>query len=667
MEYKVLLKSSTRYSAQYTYAVLCVDEEKDSILFTYRTQRTEKNTDLQKPVDFTITKAKTVLEVNKSENSYYSTEYKLLKGEPKDYNLYIPEFYNRKNIEIENKKHNELNEEMLKKFKAISNSYPFVLIGEDIERRQASTRYHRPDFYEYLCTKCGKTFYSKNEYSVNKCPHCDNSPRYNNIIISKAFKEHRNKHFDTNGYSSVTFSGTPLTTKERVYFMGKHPDNENGIILYKMCHEISAEKANVIDNYNIEYAIEHIVGEKMICNKYLKRSKKECDPFEALNINTKNIQEIPDILYENAETFLDFANDNEKFLRMSGFQAVLKYCSMNVKLEPFFIVFIGIVNKYPIMEQIIKMGHAKLFFDLYKKMLTSLNKNEISSHIEKLSEIVDNEAKKGKDALRFPPYIGDFLIKKDAQLEEYYYWRDLYEITHITKEQFENLTDSFNFAWVNSQVGLEDIGNILKFDYQVDKLLNYIVKQSRQKKINISQTINYLTDYLNMCDLTGIQPDKFPQDVKKVHDDMLIHYRNRKQIEYDKKLNLIGVECEKYVIPDEEELNNVGIPKLFETLTVVFPKSESDFINEGNQQHNCVGSYPNRVRNGSCVIFFIRYKNNPNKSFITAECTRSGLGQCFYSNNRMVNDENLVKFAKYIANKIKTGCNSGKIHGLNNI
>ena len=112
----------------------------------------------------------------------------------------------------------------------------------------------------------------------------------------------------------------------------------------------------------------------------------------------------------------------------------------------------------------------------------------------------------------------------------------------------------------------------------------------------------------------------------------------------DKKLSIIGKQCEEYVIPDETELNNVGIPKLFETMTIVFPKSENDFINEGNQQHNCVGSYPNKVRNGSCIIFFIRFKDNPNKSFITAECTKSGLGQCFYSNNRHVDDENLIKF-----------------------
>ena len=148
---------------------------------------------------------------------------------------------------------------------------------------------------------------------------------------------------------------------------------------------------------------------------------------------------------------------------------------------------------------------------------------------------------------------------------------------------------------------------------------------------------------------------------------MSTFFRKREKAEYDKKLTLIGNECEKYVVPDESELKNVGIPKLFEKMTVIFPKCEADFIDEGNQQHNCVGSYPNKVRSGQSVVFFIRYKESPTKSFITAECTHSGLGQCYYSNNRYVGDEDLVKFAKYIANKIKTGCTSGKIHALQNI
>ena len=44
----------------------------------------------------------------------------------------------------------------------------------------------------------------------------------------------------------------------------------------------------------------------------------------------------------------------------------------------------------------------------------------------------------------------------------------------------------------------------------------------------------------------------------------------------------------------------------------------SDLIDEGTQQHNCVGSYYNQsIANGEDFIFFIRKKDNLEKSYIT--------------------------------------------------
>lgn len=648
----------------YCYAVLCLYKNGVNVFYTYPEQTSQTSSTKIYPNNYQITSAKSIYDIN---NGAYAP-YKELSGTPNDYNLHIPEEYKHDDIKISIEKDEDLSDDIFNKIKNVNKEFPFVIVGEDFSKRKIiSQSYYNirggNRVEELYCTKCNKIFYPDSLYRCI-CPDCKD---YNDVIAMKDFKDFRKKNYDSKKSDDSIFYRFPTSIKSRFYFLTNHPEDANGIIIYKICKEISAVKNSIITKFNIEYSIEHIVGKRTVTYKHLKKSKKECDAFEALNINTKNITSVPTIIYDNCKDFWDFASKNEKFLRMSGFQTVLKYSSMNLKLEPFFIVFIGIMNKYPVMEQIVKMGHAKLFFNLYKEMLQSLNKDEINRIVDNLSQLVDNESKKGKDALRFPTYIGDYLIKKDAKLDEYYYWRDLYEITKITKEQFENLTDSFNYAWINSQVGMSDIGNILKFGYTVDKLFNYIIKQSKTNNYTIQNTITYLSDYLNMCDMVQVESDKFPQDVKKVHDDMLSYYRNREQIEYDKKLTVIGSECEDYVIPSEEELDHIGIPKLFTSMTVVFPKSETDFINEGNQQHNCVGSYPNKVRNGNCVIFFIRHKDNPSKSFITAECTRSGLGQCFYSNNRYVYDEDLIKFAKYIANKIKAGCSSGKIHALNNI
>ena len=668
----LLEKKKNSYNSSYTYnyAVLQLRDNGPNVVFYYNSLNEaeylerKKTKEVLKPNSYSFTNAKDVWEFNLENKGKYShSDCVELKVTPEEEGLYIPNTYIRKEFSLKQTKDDIITDEMFEKIKQLKFSTPIILLGESPEHAVVNNTVTCS--YEYYCTKCNHLYYPtiSNGRTNNSCPICKQSVYNHNLIVMKEFKVHRQKEFDTKRWTTAVLD-EPITKKDRFYYMTAQ---NNGLILYRIAREITCEKNTILEHYSVEYSLEHFVGEKIVSYKHLKKSKKEVDAFEVLNINTKNINSVPSIIYEDACDFFDFATKNEKFLRMSGFQSVLKYTSVTLDLEPFFIIFLGIVNKYPIMEQIIKMGHARLFFNIYQNMLQCLNKDEINRNVEKVSQIVDNEATKGKDALRFPIYIGDYLIKKNASLEEYFYWRDLYEITKITKEQFENFTESFNFAWVNSQAGVEDISNILKFEYPVEKLFNYIVKQARDKKITVSTVIRNLGDYLNMCDITQIEADKYPQDVVKQHNEMLAYFRKREKAEYDQKLNRIGKECEEYVIPEEKELKGVGIPKLFETMTVVFPKCEADFINEGNQQHNCVGSYPSRVRDGYSVVFFIREKSNPEKSFITAECTRSGLGQCYYSNNRHVNNEELIKFAKYIANKIKTGCTSGKIHALSNI
>ena len=48
------------------------------------------------------------------------------------------------------------------------------------------------------------------------------------------------------------------------------------------------------------------------------------------------------------------------------------------------------------------------------------------------------------------------------------------------------------------------------------------------------------------------------------------------------------------------------------------PQSTEDLIDEGRQQNNCVGSFYNdSIMKGKDLIYFIREKNNPKKSYVT--------------------------------------------------
>lgn len=55
-----------------------------------------------------------------------------------------------------------------------------------------------------------------------------------------------------------------------------------------------------------------------------------------------------------------------------------------------------------------------------------------------------------------------------------------------------------------------------------------------------------------------------------------------------------------------------------EKYCIVIPKNIQDLKNEGEQQNNCVGYYYNEnIANGRDLIYFIRFKDNPKKSYVT--------------------------------------------------
>ncbi len=582
--------------------------------------------------------------------------------------LEIPKDYINGEINVITKQSPEITEEMKKK---IDNEFKEVIAiyGEDYSQI-LEENCEDSKVLKVFCARCGTQFKitSRIGYTSVECPDCANRTGYysdRHLIVDSKFKKHRTENFNGSGYRDIFYNQATKAT-DRFLLLQAIP---NGIRIYRMKRDFSLTNGKLTKNYAIEYSVTHVIGGEMSSYKHLKNEKRPCDSFTALNINTKTLRFSQNIIYYDAEDFFDFAEKNEEVLNMSGFIDTLKYSTENIDyLDAFFILYIAILNKYPILEQIIKMGHSKLFFDLFEDLMASQNKEELSGRIEILGQLVNTETTKGKNSLRIPSYIGDYLIKKSAHLTEYYYWRDVYEITNISKDNFEKLINSFNFAYINSQIGFQDIGNILKYGYDPIKLNSYLIKQLKKLRNNycdLNRIVNFLSDYLQTCELMDVEPDMFPMDLIKQHNDISEAYRRLEANKYDERLSRIGNACEKYFNNLDEKA--VGIPKLMEEYCVVFPKSETDFMNEGNMQHNCVGSYPSRVRNGQCIIFFLRKKDKPNYSYITGECTKSGLRQFYLSNNRYVTDEDVISLGKYICNIIKRGCSSGNIPGLGNV
>lgn len=93
----------------------------------------------------------------------------------------------------------------------------------------------------------------------------------------------------------------------------------------------------------------------------------------------------------------------------------------------------------------------------------------------------------------------------------------------------------------------------------------------------------------------------------------------------------------------------------FSDYVIKVPRNIADLREEGSQQHNCVGHFYNdSIMAGRNLIYFIRHKNNPDKSYITCRYSLDSRGTVEYRlvNNRPVTDAIDLALIKAISHKI---------------
>ena len=200
------------------------------------------------------------------------------------------------------------------------------------------------------------------------------------------------------------------------------------------------------------------------------------------------------------------------------------------------------------------------------------------------------------------------------------------------------------------------IPNILKYGYSITDLMKYAEKQGNQGPPKIypwygySYTVAYahvlenLEDYLRMCDLMDIKPDKFPSDVKKVHDALALAYQAKRSVFNDRAISNLAKLAKPYIPNNSKYLDSDYI--------IMLPENCQDIIQEGQNMHNCVGSYIQKIASGKSLVFFIRQKDYPDESFITAEYAYGKLTQLFYKNNRRVTETKIIDIASDFCSKL---------------
>ena len=222
-------------------------------------------------------------------------------------------------------------------------------------------------------------------------------------------------------------------------------------------------------------------------------------------------------------------------------------------------------------------------------------------------------------------------------------FKDTFHVEKSKLKYFDYTSLSLSHLWLINEFNIKSKKKLHELALAFNNLANkdLAIEYVKQKKLNARDVFNYL-DYLEICwrflmtfksnsKIRTLVRDKksifYPKDYKNRKNEFYSYFKD--QIEkinnwYEKQYNILNInsyEDEEYIIRPLENLD--------------------DLFQEAASQHNCLESYIDFQCKGLYQLYFMRKKDNPNKSFITIE----------------VNDDHIVqalaKFNKEPEDKIK--------------
>lgn len=523
----------------------------------------------------------------------------------------------------------------------------------DIETAAKTSSRVKHDFSKnkekYICF-CEKGYKSE----IKKyCPHCGtgiyrrfnefNTKEYTDNLKAKLQKmdddiTEYNKTHENKAYADWYYGH--YESKKKIYdkfFVYKHPEYEHGIIIKKIVITAEAKKEDIILSGKIEKCIEIVPGEFSKAYAYKRGAKEDMDLFAAFNLSSNTAKYQIEMDWENSKNMLEFLNSHKDFTKRTAILDVFTFSDHLIYKNNFFMIYMYLYAEYPVFELLAKMNYSKMLSESITKVLKSCNKADMRKNADELEKVFNPHGTTGKLSLNIPKYIGDYLNLVGATYKDFEDWSDIYAYEKLSKENFFALVDSEIF--VETYSFLHRYPDLLKYGYTITKVNNYIEKQSLLLKLPKTEIIRLIIDYQKTLELLGAEIDLYPSDIKDVHDKAFRNYQLVKNEVTDRRLKEIK----------SEALSSVNSNDNYE---IVIPETTVEFIDEGNRQHNCVATYVNQVINNRCFIFFIRKKDKPNDSYITAEYRYGKLYQIKEKNNYSVTNPEATKFAKEFCEKL---------------
>ena len=170
--------------------------------------------------------------------------------------------------------------------------------------------------------------------------------------------------------------------------------------------------------------------------------------------------------------------------------------------------------------------------------------------------------------------------------------------------------------------------NLLKKGYDFRRLIKYVFADVKYQGIERPyDALEYLSDTLDTARQIGIElSDKYPKHLRETHDILAMNLRAMKKEENKTAFD-------KY----QEEWKRLEYSK--DGFSIVIPKTPSDVVQEGSAMSNCVSGYIDRVKNGTCIILFLRRTASKDVSEVTLELRGNTLVQAKAFANRNISKD----------------------------
>ncbi|RDY30312.1 PcfJ domain-containing protein [Lachnotalea glycerini] len=169
-----------------------------------------------------------------------------------------------------------------------------------------------------------------------------------------------------------------------------------------------------------------------------------------------------------------------------------------------------------------------------------------------------------------------------------------------------------------------------------NQALNYAKRQLEKNKMAVSTFLTYYKDYLSMAAEQGMD---LTDDIVR-RNPRMIEFHNRyleeKNREADEKRKTSM--RKKFSNIEKDYVSNC---KRFawenDDYQIMVPRNAGEIIEEGRQQHHCVGAsdiYMDRMNRGESYILFLRRKESPNLPYYTLEVKKDKILQKYAAYDR---------------------------------